>query len=306
LPLVLIFTGIAVFVKPLIIIIILGQAGYKKRVAFLTGNIMSQVSEFSLIIAGVGRQMGKLDQSIASVIVMMAVFTIIISSYLAAHDDKLYKRLKKALGFLPFKDKGLYREKREKRYEDHIILVGCHRMGFDLIAAFDKLEASFVVLDFDPKIVRQLGNMGIDVVYGDIGDPEILEDLDLNKARMVISTVPNYHDNLALIDEVKRINSRALIWVTAAQVSEASKFYRLGADYVILPHLLGGHYISLLLNRHWGKWDDFQRIKKRHISELLRKKNIYHMSMPSWPAMASTSCSCGACSPANAQSINVA
>ena len=42
-----------------------------------------------------------------------------------------------------------------------------------------------------------------------------------------------------LIKKVKRANSETPVFVTSMQVDEALELYDHGADYVILPHLLG-------------------------------------------------------------------
>lgn len=269
-----VFTIFVVLIKPLVIMVILGLMGYKKRVAFLTGNALSQISEFSLIISALGLQLNKISQNTASIIVIVAVMTIVFSSYLIEKEDILYKKLKKILSLLPYKAKNHLQEKKEIKYQNHVILIGCHRIGFDLIAVFDKLEIPFVVVDFDPRIIKKLENMSIPFVFGDIGDAEILEEINLKEARMVISTVPNYHDNLAILDEVKRINEKVQIWLTASQMKEALKMYKCGADYVIVPHLLGGHFVANLIGKNWDTLEEMVKVKDRHLGELIKKKEM--------------------------------
>ena len=53
--------------------------------------------------------------------------------------------------------------------------------------------------------------------------------------------------NFLLIDKVKTINNKAQIFVTSDSVGHALKLYDEGADYVILPHFLGGDHVSLML-----------------------------------------------------------
>ena len=60
-------------------------------------------------------------------------------------------------------------------------------------------------MDFNPEIIKNLIAEKVPCIYGDVGDIEILERLNLKEASMVISTVPDKNDNLLLIMETKKV-----------------------------------------------------------------------------------------------------
>ena len=63
-----------------------------------------------------------------------------------------------------------------------------------------------------------------------------------------------------------------MIIVTANQIDDALELYRAGADYVVLPHFLGGEHVSLLLDTLYSR-KKASRTRRGHIRELtLRKK----------------------------------
>ena len=62
---------------------------------------------------------------------------------------------------------------------------------------------SVVVVDFNPQIVESLVAGNFNVVFGDISDPEILEQLNLARAKLIITTVPDLVDNTNLIKFAK-------------------------------------------------------------------------------------------------------
>ena len=62
-----------------------------------------------------------------------------------------------------------------------------------------KHKKDFIVVDFNPERVKQLLENGVNCIYGDYGNAHVLEKLDIEKARMVISSVPNFNDNSRLI-----------------------------------------------------------------------------------------------------------
>ncbi len=72
------------------------------------------------------------------------------------------------------------------------------------------------------------------------------------------------------------ITKKALIFVTANQVEEALTLYDAGADYVILPHLLGGDHVSILLEDFTGDINKILKTKLKHIDELHRRRELGH------------------------------
>ena len=73
--------------------------------------------------------------------------------------------------------------------------------------------------------------------------------MNLKHVNMLISTVTNIQDNVLLIKKVKQQNKHSLVVVAASHPSEAYELYGHDADYVIIPHVTGGQYVALLLDK---------------------------------------------------------
>ena len=106
-------------------------------------------------------------------------------------------------------------------------------------------------------------------MYGDASNAEILHRLNLKKVRIIISTLPEENDNTFLINYVKSANPKIKIFVTANQIKKAIDLYEKGADYVIVPHILGGRKFASLLSNIMGDSKKLVNIRTRHIKELL-------------------------------------
>jgi voltage-gated potassium channel Kch len=113
-------------------------------------------------------------------------------------------------------------------------------------------------------------------MYGDIGDMEIVERLNIKQSKIIISTVPRLEDNLFLIKKARHKNKKVVIFVTASTIDEGLKLYDAGADYVILPHFLGGDHVSYLLQENVENMDTLLKTKLKHIKELTHRKSIGH------------------------------
>ena len=121
------------------------------------------------------------------------------------------------------------------------------RIGFSIIKAFSKITKNFLVVDYNPKVVKELQNEGINAIYGDVDDSEFLEDLEIGKASLIVSTIPEKETNQLILKVIKRGKSKSVAILTARQIEDAIELYHSGADYVILPHFLGGEYTSKLI-----------------------------------------------------------
>ncbi|MBI2130021.1 cation:proton antiporter [Candidatus Woesearchaeota archaeon] len=98
----------------------------------------------------------------------------------------------------------------------------------------------------------------------------------LAPAKPSISTVPDKFDNLLIIRKARESNEKAIIFVTANNVDDALELYDAGADYVILPHFLGGEHVSLLIEKFSADLRSIFEIKMRHIEELKERKKLGH------------------------------
>ncbi|MDP7116209.1 MAG: cation:proton antiporter [Candidatus Woesearchaeota archaeon] len=266
---------IVLLVKPLITMIITSLFGYKKRISFLTGISLAQVSEFSLIIVTQGLLLGHINNEIFSISVVLAVITIITTSYFIKYDNWLYHKLGVMLTPLDKfdkKERNLKYMPKHHRYQ--VILIGYDRIGYSILDMVKKLKKKILVVDYNPDIIKKLVKQNTPCIYGDISDPEILNHIDLSHAETIISTIPEKEDNTHLIQNVKEVNKRASIFVTANRVAEALTLYDRGADYVILPHFLGGHHVSLMLEDVTTDLSKLLKNKINHIAELKHRKGV--------------------------------
>lgn len=249
---IIIFTLFAIAFKPLVFLLVLGMFGFRKHTLFQTSLNLSQISEFSLIILLVGVEMGLVPRVTLSVMAPVTVISIIISAALISNSKKLYYFLSPVLPFFEHKTKIHYMEaKMLNDLEDHVVVIGAHRMGGPVIEFLAKQNIPLVVMDFNPHIVEELKKKNFRVLYGDAGDVEMLENLKLKNAKLIISTTRDMYDNEILLDECRKKRVRAKIIARATDKTHARALKALGADFVILPEQVSGEYLVNQLKTHW-------------------------------------------------------
>jgi len=264
-----IFTLFILIGNPLIVFIIMSVLGYRARTSFLASITMAQISEFSLILVALGSRLGSLTSAEVSLVTLVCVITIFISSYFITYGDKIYRSIRPFLKLFERRTARKEEELPQEKFTGHIILIGAHRMGGTILKALEEAGDNVFTVDFDPTIVRLLKSRGKAALYGDIIDPEIQEIAGFNEARVVISTVPDFRDSLAILKTLRLSNPKVKIILTADSEREGRKLYELGADYVLIPHFIGGVELAhFILNSH-----DFKGLSdlKRHDLELLQR-----------------------------------
>ncbi|KKU80841.1 MAG: Sodium/hydrogen exchanger [Candidatus Gottesmanbacteria bacterium GW2011_GWA1_47_8] len=275
-PLIVFLVVYAVLVKPLIFATVLGGLGFRKHTVFQTATNLSQVSEFSLIIMVIGVRVGYVSSATLTAVAVTVVLSVLVSSILIANSRKVYKKSGWFLNF--FERKGFTHQLEMKQkldgLTDHVIVVGAHRMGGEIVRFLQREKIPFMVLDFNPRVIQNLVNEGILAIYGDVGDPEIVEFLNLDRARFVISTVPNFEDNLIFLKEIRRQKVEAYTILRAASPEDAKRLYKMHADYVVLPELVSGEYVVGVLKDHWGDSEFFRSRADVELKRLFRNKFV--------------------------------
>ncbi len=265
-----------IVIKPIIIFIIFNLLGFHKRVSFQTGISLGQISEFSLILILLAQTSNLIDSKIISLITLIAITSITVSTYLIMHYENLYIKFRKLLNYIEIR-KSPKRDAEKiinKKYD--VLIFGYDRIGFSLLNSIKKLGKKYVVIDYNPKIIKKLEDNQIDCIYADANELDLMEEFNLNNIELMISTIPNLETNLNLIKEFKEHNNGGIIILTANQIDDALELYHQGADYVILPHFLGGNYISSLIENYEGNLQGILVEKLKHINELKIRKNHGH------------------------------
>jgi Kef-type K+ transport system membrane component KefB/voltage-gated potassium channel Kch len=229
--------------NPLIVLILMGILGYRKRTSFLTGLTVAQISEFSLILASLGLKIGHINEEVVALITGVGIITITVSTYLILNADFIFKKIHKYLSIFE-KKKPLEDNLENLQIKKPVVLIGAHRTGQSI--ALNIPAKNLLVIDFDPDIISFLRKQGIDYIFGDIADPDVFEKSQIKEAKLVISTTPDFNDNMFLLEEIKKIEKekRPKVIVRAETEKDALILYEKGADYVILPYFTAGQYLG--------------------------------------------------------------
>jgi len=261
----LVLSAFILVAKPIILYFLMRLLKYTRRSAFLASTTAGQVSEFGFILIFTAVAVGYLQGIELAILTIVALITIVISSYFITYNEQLYKKI---MPFLNKFGKDTRRQSKEEVKEYPVWVFGYHRIGWKVCESFAEKNIKFAVVDFDPSAISKLKHRGIPAYFGDAADVEFLEDLPLDKAKLIISTIPEVDDQKTLISHIRHSNKRVNIIASLYHSNGLDELYKAGADYVMMPHLLGGQWIAEVLKDHpWTK-TTFKKIRKSQKEEM--------------------------------------
>lgn len=275
-PVILVLLAVPLFVKPTFLYSLL-HFKYHKKSAFLASTGLAQISEFSLILATTGLMYAHISNSVFSIIVILAIVTMSITPYVTNSNGEIYNKL--ASKYNIFRD-GEELERLPKALKNHVVVCGSDRTGIEVIKFLKKSKQKFVVVDYNPDIVKELINKKINCVYGDVEDIEILDRIKIHDAKAIISTVPLLNENLFLLKVLELVNSKALFLGIAKDVEDAVELYAHGADYVIVPHTAGGEKLGRVFSEYLKHKKLVKDLRNKHIQNLRGTNNLLDREDP--------------------------
>lgn len=242
------FTLFILIGNPLIVLVVMRFLGYHPRTGFLAGTTVAQISEFSFIIIGFGIASGHLSPEISGLVTAVGVLTIAGSSFLIEHNERIFEFIHPALRWLEPKHV-LPSELKTAHKPTQIILFGFHRTGSILLPIIQKMRQSYKIVDFDPQVINELNAVSVPSVYGDVSDESFLEEIHTDKAKLLLSTVPDVSVSTTILAFLRSKKYTGTVIVSARTHEEADRCYTLGASYVIVPSILSGRKMAELLEK---------------------------------------------------------
>ncbi len=232
-----IFSIFVLIGNPIIVLIIMGMMGYRKRTSFLAGLTVAQISEFSLIFAGLGLAVGHITEETVGLITLVGLITIGLSTYLILYSHPIYEAISPFLHI--FEKKNSFKEDHHptlaaEKYD--LIILGYGRFGKSLGEMLQQHpEIKYLAIDFDPEIVKIWQKKNKNIIYGDLGDPDLLDHIPYLDTKIIISTISDFELSRQWVDSLRKSDYKGRIYVSASSEKEYHELNQCGADLVLFP-----------------------------------------------------------------------
>ena len=248
-------TAFVLVAKVLVVCAIMLAIGMPGRVALLSALALAQVGEFSFVLARIGVEAGAIPSSLFDLVLAVALATIVLTPSLLAVGDRLAGLLERAplVGRLfaepaPTEDMDV----DERSLQRHTVICGYGRVARELVEALDARGLRYVVIEYNPQMVRQLRARGVHVIYGDASNPAVMEHAHLENARLLAVLMPEV-DAAQVVTRFARSHHPELdIVVRARNGADVEPLRRAGASDVVQPEFEAGVEVIRHALRRYG------------------------------------------------------
>jgi len=244
---------IAVLARYLVFLPLLYVTGLDRRNAVVVSTRLAQISEFSLVIGFIGVNLGHISAGLNSAIIFAFVITALVTPALFHHAHAIHDLLAGMLGRLGFREPPSREAAGDESYS--LALLGFHRVASSLLHEIGRnrpeLLSGTLVVDLNVNLHARIAALGPTVRYGDLCSPETLLHAGVDKAKVVVCTIPDDvlkgTTNLKVVAAVRQINPGAIIIANVIELGDSARLYDAGADYVFLQRIETARAVDLAI-----------------------------------------------------------
>jgi CPA2 family monovalent cation:H+ antiporter-2 len=222
--------------KGLILGLVTFSFGYRNIVPIAVALGMFQIGEFSFVLARTGLNLGALTPDHYSLLLSIALVTIVLTPAAFQAVAPLYELQKRWLHREPLYTVDL----PEEELRGHVVIVGAGRVGQFVARVLQRLELRFVTVELSQQRVDECKQLGLPVIYGDATHPLVLEVTGIAHARLALVTTPSGATNERIVEQVRRLNPELHIVARAEGIEQMQTLHDMGVYEVVQPELEAG------------------------------------------------------------------
>lgn len=202
---------VLIIVRPLLAFLFISLSKYPMPVAFTVALAQAQIGEYSFILAEEGSQLNILPDIAFDVIVACSFITIGLNTLLFQLFQSICKKHVKPVSTLPLKELSFDFLNESKSKPDaflpRAIIIGFGPIGQDSAKYLIKKGFRVLIIDQNIDTVTALKRQNVETIFGDATQFHILEKAEIENARLLIITTPDFLTTKSIIQTAKNINS---------------------------------------------------------------------------------------------------
>ena len=212
------------------------------RLSINVGILLGQIGEFSFLLASMGKSLGAFDRVFYQYFLAIASVTMILTPLFVRWAAPLAERIARLPGLNRISRTADEKEldARAPALKDHVILSGFGPLGSAISHFLEQYKIPYLILELNPETIERRRATRQNIFFGDGTSEEILFRSGIERARLLVVTIPGFLDNVASVRQARRLNPKITIITRAKYRREVSELYEAGADIVVSEELEGG------------------------------------------------------------------
>ncbi len=217
-----------ILIKAAIVFALVMAMKYSLRVALLSGVMLSQIGEFSFVLASQGYKNNIISDYIYQTFIGASVLTFIVTPLLVALVYELWKR------------KNIFAETQDVQpgermpLSNHVIICGMGLNGRNLVRVLKDTAIHYAIIDLNFQKIKKAKSKGDkNTIWGDASNVEILKRASVETARVMVIAISDRFLTKSCLATAKKLNPGLHVIVRTKYVSDIESLLTLGADDVI-------------------------------------------------------------------------
>ena len=212
--------------------------GHTFRGTVMVGLALSQVGEFSFILAKIGLSLNILSDYFYQLFLAVAVITMSLTPFMI-RGSRIIANMMLKLPLPKFWVEGLFplQEIEIPEMKGHLVIIGKDTSALKLSRMAHHNNIRHISIVFDPMLSKEKMDKGDLVVYGDAVNEPILEKAHVDTADTVVVSVGSVIPSMAIIEKVRKLSPKTYIIARAPSVDNVESLYNTGADQVLAEKL---------------------------------------------------------------------
>ncbi|MDN0077505.1 cation:proton antiporter [Crenobacter sp. SG2303] len=199
---------------------------------------LAQGGEFGFVLLSLSGNLGLVSSSTEQAAIAAVLISMLIAPFLIQHAEAISRRIIRQDWMLQSVD--LHQVLVESMSKnEHVLICGYGRSGQALARLLEAEGVPFFALDMDPQRVREAGEAGDQVVFGDAGRKEVLIAAGLARAKALVITFADTHAAVRILDAVHAERPDLPVIVRTVDDSDIDTLRQAGAEEVVAEVMEG-------------------------------------------------------------------
>jgi len=286
--------GIVLIANPIAAFIVVWAMRYSFRTALIVAIALSQIGEFSFLLANEAMRANLLSTEGQSLLVACSILSIALNPMLFLCIDPLENRLRRIpwlwqrlngraeLGGVDLNQSTqatLLGMEQSQEQSATAVIVGYGPVGQTACRILMDFGVKPVVIDLNLDTVKSLTDSGMLSVYGDATRPDILNVAGIKHAKYLLVTVPAMLERTVIIIAARELNPKLRVFARARYIQERAWLSEVGADGIVTEEAETAVGLAVLLLREMDANEERIRAEVGRIQEELQSRTEEAMLM---------------------------
>lgn len=222
--------------KGLVFAAVTRSFGYRNIVPLAAGLGLSQIGEFSFLLANLGLSTGSIDTNLHSLTIATTLVTMVVTPYLSRASGPIYDwyQRRRDHAFEVDAPAGLQAHQRP------VVIAGAGRVGRQVAAILHEEGVPFCLVDLDAHRAEEIRQRQWPVVFGDAAQEPVLRAAGIERARLAVVTLPSAIASHAVAHRMRRLAPDVPLVVRTDALEEVEDLIQLGVAHVVQPEMEAG------------------------------------------------------------------